>query len=145
MITTHRFLTAVALLAAIPAAAAAQSFEAVGTRAAGMGGAFVAVADDASAAYWNPAGFAAGSYFSLVLDRNSAEVQPSIGPAANQSGLLIALGMPALGLSYYGLRTRTVGPAVRTATGNTLLEADTLATHHAGVTFVQSVVQGLAV
>jgi hypothetical protein len=28
----------------------------VGTRAAGMGGAFIAVADDASAAYWNPAG-----------------------------------------------------------------------------------------
>jgi hypothetical protein len=28
----------------------------VGARASGMGGAFVAVADDASAAYWNPAG-----------------------------------------------------------------------------------------
>ncbi len=28
----------------------------VGTRASGMGGAFIAVADDASAAYWNPAG-----------------------------------------------------------------------------------------
>ena len=37
-----------------------------GSRAAGMGGAFVAVADDASAVYWNPAGFAAGSFFSLV-------------------------------------------------------------------------------
>jgi len=28
----------------------------VGARALGMGGAFVAVADDASACYWNPAG-----------------------------------------------------------------------------------------
>ncbi len=34
--------------------ASAQGFEAVGTRALGMGGAFVAVADDASAVYWNP-------------------------------------------------------------------------------------------
>ncbi|MFA4967514.1 MAG: hypothetical protein WC624_04775 [Candidatus Margulisiibacteriota bacterium] len=29
-----------------------------GTRPAGMGGAFTAIADDANAAYWNPAGFA---------------------------------------------------------------------------------------
>ena len=33
-----------------------QSFDVVGTRALGMGGAFVAVADDASATWWNPAG-----------------------------------------------------------------------------------------
>ena len=33
-----------------------------GTRAAGMAGAFVAVADDATAVYWNPAGVATGSY-----------------------------------------------------------------------------------
>src|SRR3954454_20371338 len=82
--------------------AGAQTFDTVGARAAGMGGAFVAVADDASAAYWNPAGFAAGSYFSLVLDRNSAELDPSSnGAATNQSGFLLALGMPALGISYY--------------------------------------------
>ena len=36
--------------------ASAQLFEAVGIRAQGMGGAFVAVADDATAPYWNPAG-----------------------------------------------------------------------------------------
>src|SRR3954466_13822605 len=100
----ERLVVVVLMLAAMIAPAGAQSFEAVGTRAAGMGGAFVAVADDASAAYWNPAGFAAGSYLRLVLDRKSAQVQPSFGPAAKQSGLLIALGMPALGLSYYGLR-----------------------------------------
>ena len=34
----------------------AQTFGGIGTRAEGMGGAFVAVADDASAVYWNPAG-----------------------------------------------------------------------------------------
>jgi len=41
--------------------AAAQSTESVGTRAQGMGGAFVGVADDASAVYWNPAGLAGGA------------------------------------------------------------------------------------
>ena len=38
-----------------------------------MGGAFVAVADDASAVYWNPGGLAAAAYFSLVVDRNTVE------------------------------------------------------------------------
>jgi F plasmid transfer operon, TraF, protein len=141
----ERLLVVGWILAATVAPAGAQSFEAVGTRAAGMGGAFVAVADDASAAYWNPAGFAAGSFFSLVLDRNSAETEPSAGPAANQSGLLLALGIPALGLSYYGLRTTSVAPAVRDPAANGLLEADTLVTHHVGLTLVQSVFQGLAV
>ncbi len=48
----------------------------VGSRALGMGGAFVAVADDATATYWNPAGLAflrepqlAGMYSALSLDR----------------------------------------------------------------------------
>ena len=40
----------------------------VGTRASGMAGAFVAVADDATAVYWNPAGVATGSLVSVVLD-----------------------------------------------------------------------------
>ena len=50
-----------ALVALLPPAARAQSDAPVGVRAAGMGGAFVAVADDASAVYWNPAGLASGS------------------------------------------------------------------------------------
>ena len=38
----------------------AQASESIGTRAAGMGGAFVAVASDSRATWWNPAGIAAG-------------------------------------------------------------------------------------
>jgi hypothetical protein len=142
----QRGLVTALLLGAAIAPAGAQSFDTVGTRAAGMGGAFVAVADDASAAYWNPAGFASGSLFSLVLDRRTAEVTPpGTSPAGNRSGLFMALGIPALGLSYYRLSSRQVAPAVRTETGNSLLEADTLVTHHIGATLVQSVVPGLTV
>src|SRR3954471_12161679 len=108
--------------------AGAQTFDAVGARAAGMGGGFVAVADDASAAYWNPAGFASGSYFSLVLDRNSAEVNPpGNGAASSRSGFLLALGMPALGLSYYRLRSVGVRP-IAAAAGAPMVAAETLLT-----------------
>ncbi|HEY0283950.1 MAG TPA: hypothetical protein VGC23_01065, partial [Vicinamibacterales bacterium] len=52
-----------------PVSTQAQSFGGVGTRAEGMGGAFVAVADDASAIYWNPAGIATGSTFDLQVSK----------------------------------------------------------------------------
>jgi hypothetical protein len=129
----------------------AQTFTAVGSRAAGMGGAFVAVADDASAAYWNPAGFAAGSFFSLVLDRTSAIAEPDGAQAgASQSGYLMALGAPALGLSYYRLRGTSVATATAEAADDrnlngTPLQLDSLVTHHVGATLVQSVFQGVAV
>ncbi len=135
-------------------AVGAQTFEAAGTRAAGMAGAFVAVADDASAVYWNPAGLASGAYFSAVLGRTAAEAAPSTGPrAGNRSGFIVALGMPALGLSYYRLRATTLQPtaAIEEAPANRNLTAvaevrvSSLVTHHTGVTLVQSIVPGLAV
>ena len=49
----------VAVFAALPVAAAAQSSlnrPGSGARAAGMGNAFIAVSDDGTAASWNPAG-----------------------------------------------------------------------------------------
>src|SRR5689334_2120727 len=53
---------AAAMLVVSTRPARAQLFEAVGTRAQGLGGAFVAVADDATASWWNPAGLATGAY-----------------------------------------------------------------------------------
>src|SRR4051794_7687745 len=100
MIRMLRWISAAAVLLVAPVtAAAAQSADVLGTRATGMGGAFVAVSDDASAVYWNPAGFASGSFFSLVVDRNSDEVGPQTdGPGRSRSALIVALGAPALGL-----------------------------------------------
>ena len=39
----------------------------IGARAAGMGGAFVSLADDASAVFWNPAGLAAAKRLQLFV------------------------------------------------------------------------------
>src|SRR6478752_7760256 len=104
----ERLMVVGLMVTATVAPADAQTFDAAGTRAAGMGGAFVAVADDASAAYWNPAGFAAGSFFSLVLDRTTARLDPNGQErAGSQSAALFAIGAPALGISYYRLRATT--------------------------------------
>src|SRR5436190_20859705 len=107
-----RFAAALFLLA-IATPVAAQTFEIVGTRAAGMGGAFVAVADDASATYWNPGGLALGHMFSAVVDRNVTDVKPDSldDSSGHQTGSLIALAMPALGFGHYQLRTTSVTPA----------------------------------
>src|SRR5262249_25950078 len=85
----------------------AQIFESVGTRAQGMGGAFVALADDATATWWNPAGIATGPYFNALFEYGRLE--------ATDGGLkALAAAFPALGLSYYRLpvnRIRSFSPA----------------------------------
>jgi hypothetical protein len=138
------------VLAVSTASASAQTFDTVGTRAAGMAGAFVAVADDASAAYWNPGGFAAGNFFTMVLDRSTAKVNPgTIEGGDSASGVLVALGMPALGLSYYRLRSTTLWTGEHSPSGGVAnvdeLRVDTLITHHSGVTLVQSLTRGVAI
>lgn len=109
------FLSFACLLgtALFPASAAAQVYEAVGTRAQGMGGAFVAVADDATATWWNPAGMASGAYFSAVVERgvlNDPGKPADSGPARRDAASGIAMTVPALGLSYYHLRVGEVTP-----------------------------------
>ncbi len=63
-----------------PQPACAQVVESVGSRALGMGGAFVAVASDSSAVWWNPAGLAAGPFFDMALSQGriqAAETLPA--------------------------------------------------------------------
>ncbi|MGM0369080.1 MAG: hypothetical protein ACQEP9_01520 [Bacillota bacterium] len=55
------------LLAANPVAAASKQ----GTKAYGMGGAFTAIADDASAVYWNPAGLTQSSLIGVQANAGS--------------------------------------------------------------------------
>jgi hypothetical protein len=148
---------AAAMFGLMPAGAGAQSFDVTGTRAAGMGGAFVAVADDATALYWNPAGLAAGSYFSLAVDRAGQRAVPEAGPlGTRQSSFFLGLTTPALGLSYYRLHQSTAAPRPllvpidtaapnRNLTGADEVHRTSLTTHHAGLTLVQSLLPGVAV
>jgi hypothetical protein len=97
----------------------------VGVRAAGMSGAFTAVADDASAVYWNPGGLASGAFFGLTIDYNTAD---------HGSAGTFALVTPPLGLSYY-----------RTATGELPTSRNGLVAHHAGLTVNHSLTQSISV
>src|SRR5476649_154137 len=132
-----------ALAIALPSVAFAQRFDDVGVRAQGMAGAFVAVADDASATWWNPAGLATGLNFVDV----SAQVM-------NGGGRGIALGFPSLGLSYYHLKISQIQPSASTAVSpsgrqdngaaGSGLPSDAALTQF-GATFGQSISQHLVV
>jgi hypothetical protein len=140
-IRTRHALFVVLLLSRAAVSVEAQTVNALGTRAQGMAGAFVGVADDASAVYWNPAGLASGAYFSLVLDGNANEAIPDAASAAGtQSGGLLALTTPALGISYYRLSAST---ATRRTDGTSDLSE--VVTHNVGFTLVQSLADGIAV
>jgi len=95
-------------LSSVPQAANAQLFESFGIRAQGMGGAFVAVADDASATWWNPAGLASGAYFNVLLEYDRSREPPE---ASSQA---FAFGFPGLGLSYYRLPISQMQPDTST-------------------------------
>src|ERR1700704_2735214 len=89
---------------------AAQTTDTIGVRAQGMGGAFTAVADDATASWWNPAGMAGGAYFNALLESGRRQEPSSDRTAAGDPQRAsraetrsFAVAFPALGLSYYRL------------------------------------------
>jgi hypothetical protein len=134
-----------ALLALRPALAGAQSFDDIGIRAQGMAGAFVAVADDASASWWNPAG--------LATSASLADLIVEAGQAGHRG---VAFGFPSLGLSYYHLdispfqRSGSTGPAGSSrqdlgTAGTGLPVADAAAFHQVGATMGQSIGDHLVV
>jgi hypothetical protein len=114
-----------------PPSASAQPADVVGVRAQGMGGAFTAVADDATATWWNPAGLAGGSYFNAVLEYGHLP-NPTDGTVKG-----VAIAFPALGLSYYRLPISEMRPTGSTVGGSAIRQdQDTLS--ELGVTVGQS-------
>lgn len=135
-----RIIAVLTLLLAVslPLSVHGQSFDDVGTRAKGMAGAFVAVADDASAIYWNPAGIATGAIFDLQVS------------AGSESTVFVGAALPVLGAGYYRTsrptHLATVSPPMnRQKDGSGEVPVRTLTTTNVGLTVVQTVVPGLVV
>ena len=103
-------LLPVLILALHPDSASAQIVEAVGNRALGMGGAFVAVADDSTATWWNPAGHGAGPFFDVTLGWATTDIENSQPPERHDRAAWFAVATPPVGFSYYHLRIEETGP-----------------------------------
>jgi hypothetical protein len=112
-----RAAAAAAAAVVCAAGADAQTSDAVGVRAQGMGGAFTAVADDATAAWWNPAGLAAGAYFNTIIEVGSIREPATEGanPAWHTGTRGFSIAYPAFGLSYYRLKVSEIQPSSSTA------------------------------
>lgn len=132
----------------LPPPAAAQGLEILGNRAAGLS-AFVAVADDASAVAWNPAGLVIGPIFNVLLDFERSTEQPSTAPAQSNGragrlgGSLFAFAALPVGLSYYRLRTTAIDASTPAVVGSPDRQIKhvvvrSLVTSNVGVTVLQS-------
>lgn len=119
-------------------------FEAAGERALGMGGAFVAVADDATAPHWNPAGLAAGQPAGMTIGWHHFQIgDPGSAPTGGQRrgrSSLTSLGTWPVGVSYGTTqRARVTTGADGQASG------EALRVGYVGVTILQTVVEGLVI
>ncbi len=138
-------LTLSALVACLPGQAfAQQSYEVVGARALGMGGAFVAVADDASAVFWNPAGLVAGNAVGGTIDWGrfqfgDRKTAPFPGPSEGSANLT-SMGAWPVGLSLARFNSTVL---VSDEFGSP--EAFNVRTTHMGLTVLQSLVENLVI
>ncbi len=148
MLTKLRALGLILLALVGPARADGQGLETLGSRAAALS-AFVAVADDATAVAWNPAGLVTGPIFNAVFDfGRSSEIPddpPVPGAAAGAARTtLIAVGTTPVGFGYYRLVSygAAASPAVGATPGRQGQEGEvvvrTLATTHLGATVQQT-------
>jgi hypothetical protein len=141
-------ILAFCLLAAV-SPASGQVVETTGSRALGMGGAFVAVASDSSATWWNPAGLPTGPFFDMALSKSVLETASRL-PAERHSVSSFALGIPPLGLSYYRFRITDIQPIAPTGRdaadreeGGAGVPVRSLAASYLGITLVRTLSPGV--
>jgi len=132
-----------------PTPAGAQGFGLVGARPRGMGGAFVAVADDASATWWNPAGLPATLIFDGVADLGALNSVPDrpiedASSAGQDRAWQVAAAFPVAALSFtrvHQWRLEPVpiaGPPGSRQEGGRVPTARSLLTQHFGASLAQS-------
>jgi len=153
MVSNHSSTALAAVLLSVVAIASAEAQAPLGSRASGMAGAFVGVADDASAVYWNPAGIATGAFVSLVADlgrQEAAPETPQTSAGERHSARIMALSMTAIGLAYYRLGTygtETAEPAVTAVPSREEVRrrVQALTTSTVGVSLLQSLTDHIVV
>ena len=140
---------ALACVATAAGPAQAQIFEAAGSRALGMGGAFVAVASDSSATWWNPGGIAAGPFVDVALARDVTEQSDQLAAWRDRTSWF-ALATPPIAFSYYRLRITDIQPFTPTgdAAGNREgrragVQVRSLSANQWGITLVRTLSPGV--
>jgi hypothetical protein len=118
-----------------------------GTRALGMGGAFTAVADDATAAWWNPAGLST-LLADAVIEGGSDAVVDDPGAAIAGDGawrarpLAVSVAFPMLGVSFNHLSVNEIRLSSTAAAGpgrqDPAARIRSIGLSSVGVTLVQS-------
>jgi hypothetical protein len=131
--------------------AGAQIVESVGSRALGMGGAFVAVATDSTATWWNPAAIAAGPFVDVAVAHAVTDSRGDLAAARN-SASWFTVATPPAAFSYYRFRVTNIAgtsptvPAAEDREGTrTGVPIESLSASQIGVTLVQSVLDGIHV
>jgi hypothetical protein len=131
------------VLGLLPGPAAGQAFDSLGSWALGMAGAFVAVADDPSAAWWNPAGLASGQPGSVTLEwlgvgRSDLD-QAAMPGHWRRTSRFASLGTWPVGLSVVDIDES------RIATHLSGARATRLSTRHYAASVLQTVADGVVV
>lgn len=134
----------------------AQVFESVGARALGMGGAFVAVADDGTATYWNPAGLGASAVVDACAGYGRTERvrgEGTAAPAGQEARTTsVCLALPVIAFSYNSLAIHSAGVPVNSTAADPGSRQDlrpqgvgvsSLRTRQFGLSLVQSVLPGV--
>jgi hypothetical protein len=153
MPSNQRNLSLLAIVAVLGGTGTAEAQAPLGTRAAGLAGAFVGVADDASAVYWNPAGLATGALVSVIVTFSHDETAPDDPQTAageRHTGRMVALSLPPIGLAYYRVGTYGTESATPAVTGLQSREevrrrVHALTTSTAGVSLLQSLTEYIVV
>ena len=134
---------------AVTTPASAQIVESVGSRALGMGGAFVAVASDASATWWNPGGLGAGPFLDMALAKSVTEGGETPPVWRNRTSSF-AVATPPVGFGYYRFRLTDIRPFDPTENGSADREGRrvglpirSLSASQLGVTLVQTLMPGV--